>query len=332
MKKAGKIIIPLLIVLLFLTLPVQAGGIKKIAQTGMKWLSIPVGARAAALGGAYTAVVNDASAVFWNPAGIAFVEGKHIFLSQNQWIADITLNSGSLVYNAGNIGAFGVSVSSVDWGVLHGTRRSINSSGFEETGEFSPTDWAVGLSYARRVSNQFAFGGHIKYLHENLGSTLEGTMDDPKKYTAEMNLFAFDFGTIFYTGYKDLRFGMSLKNFSQEKEYRAESFPLPLTFTFGLAMDMTKLWTEQQNHTVTLSVDAIHPRDYTERIQTGCEYSYKNLVFLRGGYKLNYDEEDFTLGGGFLFEINNLKAGFDYSYLQFKNFSAVNMFSFDFKF
>ncbi|MBN2413256.1 PorV/PorQ family protein [candidate division KSB1 bacterium] len=332
MKKIGKFIIPLIIILLFMSLPVQAGGIKKIGQTGMKWLSIPVGARASSIGGACTAVVNDASSVFWNPAGMALTEGNHVFLNQSQWIADITLNSGAIVFNAGNLGVFGASMSTVDWGVFHGTRRSTGSSGYEETGNFSPTDWAVGLSYARRVSSQFAFGGHLKYVHEDLGSTLEGTMDAPKEFHAEMSLIAFDFGTIFYTGYKDLRFGMSLKNFSQEKEYRAESFPLPLTFTFGLAMDVTKFWVEQQNHNVTLSIDASHPRDYSERIQIGCEYSFKNLVFLRGGYKVNYDEEDISLGGGFLFEINNLQAGIDYSYLQFKNFDAVNMFSFDFKF
>ncbi len=313
MKKIGKYFIPLMIVLLFISLPVQAGGIKKIGQSGMKWLSIPVGARSAALGGACTAVVNDASAVFWNPAGMALTEGNHVFLNQSKWIADITLNAGALVYNAGNLGVFGASLSTVDWGVFHGTRRTTSGSGFEETGDFSPTDWAAGISYARRISTQFSFGGHLKYLHEKLGSTLEGTMDDPKEYTAELNMIAFDFGTIFYTGFKDLRFGMSLRNFSQEKEYRAESFPLPLTFSFGVAMDVTKFWTEQQNHTITLSLDANHPRDYSERIQAGCEYSFRNLVFLRGGYKMNYDEEDLSFGGGFLFEINNMKAGFDYS-------------------
>ncbi|MBN2008792.1 PorV/PorQ family protein [candidate division KSB1 bacterium] len=332
MNKIGKSIIPLMIVVFFVTLPVHAVGVKKIAQTGMKWLSIPVGARATALGGAYTAVVNDASAVFWNPAGIALSEGNHAFLCQNNWIADITINAGALTYNAGNLGVFGASFTAVDWGTLHGTRRASNAIGFEETGDFSPTDYAVGISYARSISDQFAFGGQIKYLHEKLGSTLEGTLDAPKDYTAEMSLVALDFGTIYYTGFRDLRFGMSVQNFSQEKEYRAESFPLPLTFKFGMAMNISELLTDMPDHSVTISVDAIHPRDYTERLHLGCEYSFRDMLFLRGGYKTNYDEEDIAFGGGFVFNVGNMGVGFDYSYIQFKNFDAVHMFSFDFKF
>ena len=332
MNKSWKLLIPLIIVIFLITMPAFAGGVKKIAQTGMKWLSIPVGARGTALGGAYTAMVNDASAVFWNPAGMALTEGRHIFLSQNKWIADITINAGALVYNAGDWGVFGASFSAVDWGTIHGTQRATTTTGFIETGDISPTDWAVGLSYARQMSSQFSFGGHIKYVHEQLGETVEGTFDAPRTFSAEMSLVAFDFGTLYYTGFKDLRFGMSLQNFSQEKSYRAESFPLPLTFKFGVAMNVFNLWLDQPDHNFTVAIDAIHPRDYSERLHFGFEYSFKNLVFLRGGYKTNYDEEDFTFGGGLLFEIGNLGVGFDYSYLQFKNFDAVNMFSFDFKF
>ena len=109
MNKSGKLLVPLIIVIFLITMPAFAGGVKKIAQTGMKWLSIPVGARATALGGAYTAMVNDASSVFWNPAGMAQAEGRHIFLSQNKWIADITVNAGAVVYNANSWGVFGAS-------------------------------------------------------------------------------------------------------------------------------------------------------------------------------------------------------------------------------
>jgi hypothetical protein len=329
MNKSGKLVIPIIIIFL-ITMPAFAGGVKKIAQAGMKWLSIPVGARATALGGAYTALVNDASSVFWNPAGMALTEGRHIFLSQNRWIADITINAGALVYNAEDWGVLGASFSAVDWGTIHGTQRT--TTGFVETGDFSPTDWALGISYARRMSNQFSFGGNVKFVHEKLGETLEGTFDAPRTFSAELSLVAFDVGTLYNTGFKDLRFGMSLQNFSQEKSYRAESFPLPLTFKFGLAMNVMNLWMEQQDHNLTVAIDAIHPRDYSERLHFGCEYSFRNLLFLRGGYKTNYDEEDFTFGGGLLFEIGNMGVGFDYSYLQFKNFDAVNMFSFDFKF
>jgi hypothetical protein len=329
MNNKGKIV-PLLI--LMIALPACAGGVKKIAQTGMKWLSIPVGARASAMGGAYTAIANDVSAVFWNPAGVALTDGYHLSLSRTQWIADILVNAGAVSLTDPNWGTFGLCFDVMHWGTFHGTQKINDKPYYVETGDFSPQDWTVGLFYGRRISSQFSFGANIKYIYENLGSTLEGLQDNPRDFTAKMTLFAFDIGTLYYTGFKDLRFGMSLQNFSQEKQYRIESFPLPLTFKFGVAMDVISLFQTQSAHHVTLAVDAIHPRDFTERLHVGCEYSYQNKVFLRGGYKTNYDEEGLTVGAGALMEVNRMAVGIDYSYLFFEHFDPVQMFSFDFKF
>jgi long-subunit fatty acid transport protein len=332
MKKIKNITILILIIMLAALIPLQAAGLKKVAQSGMQWLSIPIGARAAAMGGAYTAVANDASSIFWNPAGVALTKGGNFFLSQTKWIADINVNAGAVSYDAGSYGFFSVSFAAVDWGVFHGTRRADTDAGFEETGDFSPEDWAAGVGYARRVTDRFAIGGHLRYLHENLGSNLEGTMGAGTEYTAKMNLLAFDFGTIYYTGLKDLRLAMSLQNFSQEKEYRVDHFPLPLTFKFGLAMDMTSFLAEESPHSITLSVDAIHPRDYTERLNFGLEYGFRDMFYLRGGYKTNYDEENLTAGAGFNYKTGDLALGLDYGYLQFEHFDAVQMFTVNFQF
>jgi hypothetical protein len=313
--------------------PVQAGGLKKIAQTGMKWMSIPVGARGSALGGAYTAMASDASAIFWNPAGMAISGANRVFLNQTQWIADIKVDAAALSFNTGRWGVLAASFEQVGWGTFHGTRRDPNASaGYVETGDFSPEDWAVGLGYGYRVSDKFMFGGHMKYIHENLGSSIEGTFDSPKNVAGEMNLVAFDFGTLYYTGFRDLRLAMSLQNFSQEKKYRSESFPLPLTFKFGMAMDMLGLVSRQADHQLTVSVDALHPRDYSERLHFGAEYGFRNALFLRSGYKVNYDEEDLSLGAGLKLKISGMAAGIDYAYVRFAHFDAVHMFSFDFQF
>ncbi len=307
-------------------------GIKKVAQSGMKWLSIPNGARASAMGGAFTAIGGGAESIFWNPAGIAHTEGHTVLVNQTQWIADISVFSSAVTFDAGKIGIIGASVSNVDWGTIHGTKRSATGVGFEETGTFSPTNYAIGLSYGRRVSNQFSFGGQIKYIHENLGSNSEGSFDDPKEYTAKMEVVAMDVGTLYYTGFKDLRFGMSLQNFSSEVKYLAEYFPLPLTFRFGLAMDLMTLWKDESDHKLTFAVDALHPRDYSERLHFGGEYQFKNLAFLRAGYKTNYDEESVSFGGGLNVAISNLLLSINYSYLAFDHFDAVNMISFDFRY
>jgi hypothetical protein len=333
MYNIRRFLVPMVLLILAAALPLQATGLKKIAQTGMKWTSIPMGARSAAMGTAFTALADDAGSVFSNPAGIAYSEKGHFFLNQTQWIADISLNSGALSYNVPNWGTFGASFTSVDWGTLNGTRRSNNEQGFEQTGTFSPTDFAVGLSYGRQLSNQFAVGGHVKYMYEELGSTVEGSFEKPQDYSAKMDLIAFDFGTLYSTGFKSLKIGMVLQNFSEEAKYRAEQFPLPLTFKFGLAMNVLDFWLQEgSEHRLNVAVDAVHPRDYSERLHFGMEYGFKNMVFLRGGYKTNYDEESVSFGGGFLYGFSGLQLGIDYAYLHFENFDAVQMFSFDFKF
>jgi hypothetical protein len=314
-------------------IPVRGSGMKKIAQTGMKWLSIPIGARGSGLGSAFTAMADDASAIFWNPAGIALADGNRVFLNQTRWIADIQVNAAALSVNAGRWGVLAASFEQVGWGTFHGTIRDPNATGgYAETGNFSPEDWAAGLGYGYRVSDKFMFGGHIRYVHEKLGSTLEGTFDAPKSFTGELNLLAFDLGTLYYTGFRDLRLAMSLQNFSQEDKYRAESFPLPLTFKFGAAMDVLGLVVKQPDHKLTVTMDALHPRDYSERLHFGAEYGFKDTVFLRAGYKTNYDEEDLSLGAGLKLKISGMAAGLDYAFVRFANFDAVHMFSFDFQF
>lgn len=333
MKNMQKATTLLLLVALCAVGPAFGQGVDKIAQTGMKWLSIPVGARASALGSAYTAMATDAGAAFWNPAGLALAEGRHIFLNQTRWIADINVNAASATYTAGDAGTFGIHFMTVDWGTLNGTRFTGGAELYEETGAFSPESWVVGVSFARRISNKFSFGGTLKYLHENLGSTLEGSFASPEKYSAKMNVMAIDFGTIFYTGYKDLRIAMTVQNVSQEKEYRFEAFPLPLSFKFGAAMNILQLMqSADSDQSVTLAMDATHPRDFSERLHFGVEYSFKKMFFLRSGYKTNYDEEDVTFGGGARLSMGTTSIGLDYSYLAFDNFDAVHMFSFDFEF
>ena len=324
--------IALLVLLAVFLSPVSAQGLKKVGQSGMKWLSIPIGARGTAVT-AYTALASDANAVFWNPAGTAFSQGGHLALNQTQWIADITVNAGAATYEVAGIGVFGVSFAVVDWGTLNGTRRADNDQGYEDTGTFSPENWGMGLSYARRLSDRFAVGGHVKYLYEQLGSNLVGDFDDARTFSADMNVVAFDIGTIYYTGYKDLRLAMTLQNFSQEKRYRQEYFPLPLTFKFGAAMGVNQFFMDESDHTLTFAAEAQHLRDYSERLHFGLEYDFRQLVFLRGGYKANYDQENLTLGAGLKYATTaGLGLALDYSYVAFENFDAVHMCSFDFLF
>jgi long-subunit fatty acid transport protein len=330
------ILIAVIAVMLF-SLQGYAQGVDKIAQTGMKWLDIPIGARPASLGNAFMAGSPDASSVFWNPAGVAMIEGGHVFLSQTQWIADINVLAASGTYDVEDIGTFGIHFMNVSWGSINATQFTGQASLYEQMGTFEPQDFAIGLTFAKQISAKFSVGINMRYIHENLFGDLvgtAGTFDNPQDVAAKMDIVAFDLATMFYTGYKDLRFGVSVKNISAEKAYRFETFPLPLTFTFGVAMDLAQSYfvSEGNPNSLTLLLDAVHPRDFGERVHMGLEYGYNKMFFLRGGYKTNYDEQGLTLGAGIDVNISDFSLGVDYSYLDFGNFDAVHIFSFDFGF
>ena len=323
----------LLILAMLLSTGNVVGQAPKVAQSGMTWLNMPIGARAAGMGSAHVAVTNDAGSFFWNPAGYAFTEGTSLFVNRTQWIADIDVSAGAVSHNFGRYGVVGLNMTGLDWGTFHGTVRSdAADQGFEETGTFTVSSFAAGLSYSYRISRQFGVGVNVKYLHEDLGSTLVGNFDSPESASAKMNLIAFDFGTIYHIGFRDLRIGVSLRNFSNEKAYRAETFPLPMTFRAGFAIDVLSIFNENLNHKLTLASDFIHSRDYTERLDTGLEYSFRDAFFLRGGYKINYDIESFSAGAGVVVDAFGTKTKVDYAFLQIDYFDGVHMFSIDFGF
>jgi len=337
MKRNKLMILIAIVAVMLFSLQGYAQGVDKIAQTGMKWLDIPIGARPASLGNAFMAGSPDASSVFWNPAAVSLLKGGNVFLSQTQWIADINVLAASGTYDVEDIGTFGIHFMNVSWGSINATQFNGQASLYDQMGTFEPQDFAIGITYSKQISAKFSAGINMRYIHENLMGDFvgaEGSFLAPQNVTAEMDILVFDLATLFYTGYKDLRFGVAVQNLSQEKAYRFETFPLPLTFTFGMAIDVMQAYFVEQGsaQSLTLLVDAVHPRDFGERVHMGLEYGYNKMFFLRGGYKTNYDEQGLTLGAGVDVDISDFSLGIDYGYLDFGNFDAVHIFSFNFGF
>lgn len=329
MKRSALFLI-IILLSVFFVMPAHAT-IKKVAQTGLQFLKIDVGARAAAMGGTFLMVGDDANAMFYNPAGIAKMSANlDFFTGRTQWIADINYNAAGLVKNFGKWGNVGVSFISSDYGDIIGTRVAATDKGFEETGNVDVIAGAVGLAYARQLTSKFTLGGQIKYAYEHLGDNLLSTGETVENKVSGL---AYDFGTIFYPGFKSLRVGMSIRNFSPQFKYEEEAFELPLIFRIGAAMDIFDLLSSgPANSSFLLAVDALHPRDYTERIHIGGEFLYADMVALRAGYKINYDEEDFSLGVGIKYNIGGIGLKVDYAYTNLGIFDAVNRFSVGFSF
>ncbi|MBN2088713.1 PorV/PorQ family protein [candidate division KSB1 bacterium] len=301
--------------------------IKKVGQTGLQFLKIDVGARASAMGGSYMMIGEDASAMFYNPAGMARMGSMvDLFVTRTQWFAGINYDAGAIAYNAEKWGVFGISFINSSYGDdIIGTRYSADSpTGFIETGNLNLSALAVGISYARAMTNKFTIGGQIKFAYQNLGENL---LSSGKTDKNEVSGLAYDFGTMFYPGFKSFRLGMAIRNFSPEFKYVTEGFELPLTFTLGFAMDILDLFGEHENP-LTISLDAVHPRDYTERINLGLEYNFMNMIALRGGYKFNYDVESLTGGIGFKKDFGAFAVDFGYAYSSCEYFDSVNRLAF----
>ncbi len=302
---------------------------KKVAQTGLQFLQIDAGARASSMAGAMTIAGYDANAMFYNPAGIARVSSNFDFMANStQWFADIKYNSAALSYSLGDLGTIGVNAIFADYGDIVGTRVASNAQGYETTGNVDVNAYSVGLSYAKNLSDKFTVGGTVKVVGQHLGASLmpDGSLKDNK-----ISGYAFDFGTIFYPGWKSLRFGMTIRNFSREFTYEQESFELPLTFTFGIAMNVFD-FIDIQDQSLLIAIDAVHPRDFSERINLGAEYNVFNMVAIRAGYKTNSDVEGLTLGIGLYYNLSGIKLKVDYSYSKMNYFDNVNRFTVGFAF
>ncbi|MDZ7288567.1 MAG: PorV/PorQ family protein [candidate division KSB1 bacterium] len=307
---------------------------QKLAQTGFKFLSVTTDARAGAMGEAFTSLEVPSAAMFFNPAGLARLNSlASVSLGQVQWIADIDYSFGSIAINPfdGRFGVFGISVISVDYGKFMGTVRSdINPLGYEETGDFSPSAFAVGLGYAKALSDKFSIGGNVKYAKQDLGSAIVKYQTDgsPVSNSYDADVAVFDFGVIYRTGFKSLNFGMCVRNFSKEIKYEEEGFQLPLTFKIGLSMNMKDLFLPgNEMHDFLVTVDAVHPRDYPEQLNIGGEYLFMNLMALRAGYSTPGDEHGFSAGAGLRKSFNNYTFALDYAYTPFGVFDNVNRFS-----
>jgi hypothetical protein len=323
MKKTTLIMIIVMLCIVMI-LPTHAA-IKKVAQTGFQFLKIEMSARAAAMGGSFMMIGTDADAMFYNPAGIAHMDHKYdVFVSQTEWFADMGYKAGALAVDLGNIGTVGASFVTGDYGTFYGTRLSDNTAGYVDTEELTVGAYAVGVGFARRLTDKFSVGGQIKYAYQHLGSS---RMEDGSDVVNELSSLAYDFGTIFYPGYKSLRVGMSIRNFSPQIKYEVESFEMPLTFTIGTAMDILDILGEDHENALLLSVDAIHPRDYTERLHVGGEFLFMDMVAIRAGYKTNYDVEGLTLGAGIDYVLSGINVRIDYAYSLMEYFDAVNRFS-----
>ncbi|MBN1348567.1 PorV/PorQ family protein [candidate division KSB1 bacterium] len=319
---------------------------KKVATSGMTYLGISMGARESAMGDAATAITKGINGLWHNPSAIADIERFAFTFNQITWLVDTKLYGTAFAYSLGDWGTIGIDLTYMDYGEIIGTRpvpKSVDIREFVITGDIAVEDYAIGLSYARRISDRFAIGFKVKRLHESLG-TARFVYRDPgevrpvpdefyKEQEWKLNDWGLDLGTVYKIGWKDLTFAMTMQNFSRDMKYWYEEFQTPMCLRMGMAMDVSEFFMpDNENLAANLSIDALHPNDYTERIHLGTELVCMQQFALRGGYKFNHDVETYTLGLGLNFDVAGVSAILDYAFTSAEYFKDIHRFSFQFAF
>ena len=290
----------LIIVSMICAGPLRAG---EVGSTSLNFLKVGVGARPAAMGSAFSALSNDATACFWNPAGLVDARSGELFFSHHRWIDDISQSAASYTFD---IERFRLGVSMNYFGMGELDRRSVNS--VEPEGTFSPYDLALGISAAYKVKETIAAGITARFVRESIDSE-----------TASAALF--DIGIKAQTMIPNLTTSISVRNLGGQLKYESSAFDAPRIVSLGAAYRKGLPW---QDQSVTVVVEIEAPNDNETRLAVGGEYNWRNFLYGRAGYRTGLEYEDVSFGLG----VNYLELIFDYAYVPYSDLGSSHRFSF----
>lgn len=294
----------------------RANIFEKVGTFGGQFLKISVGARGAGMGDAFVAVADDATAVFWNAAGIARIDQDKSQLSLNHanWPADLSFDQVGYVFHMKKIpGAFAVHA------------RALTMQPMEETTAFQPLGTgrtfdagmlAAGVTYARSFTDKFSAGLTANMIHTGLADLSQQT-------------FSLDLGTLYDVGAAGMKIGMAIQNIGSTERFIEREARIPSIFRVGTSVTLL----QSADQKLIGSFEFSHPPDNSERVNVGGEYSFHKYLFLRGGYAFNYDSEGVAGGVGFHFPVSIAgMADLDYSYTDMLDLGASHRFSMRFQF
>lgn len=332
-KLHGRICMGLLFFVLFIPMtlmgqedeegPTILGGASRAGTAAAQFLQIGVSARAAGMGDTYVALVDNAAGAYYNPSVLAWITQRQALFTHTDLPAGLAHYFGSYVQPVGSVGTFALSFLMLTTGDI-----PVTAAYQGPTGEmFSATEMAIGLSYARYLTTWFAVGGTAKFVAQDLAGF-------------DSRTWAFDVGTIFKTGWRQSRIGMSVTNFGpdisfgEESElgFKSQRFPMPLSFRFGGVIDLVyseknKLWFAAELH---------QPNDNLRHQSIGLEYAFNDLIFLRGGWKIDEETEgpdkdgfaeSFSFGAGLNLSLSGFNGKFDVSWTQMSHLDDLLRFS-----
>ena len=298
--------------------PILGG--QRVGISTAEFLKIGVGSRASAMGDAFVAIANDASALYWNPAGLSQFKDDQLMFSHNMWVVDINHDFVGAVYHMDETNTFGVAFTALS---MQDMPVTTEFQPFGTGDYFGFGDIALAVSYSRKMTEQFSFGGTVRYIEETL---------DKLKMRGVM----IDLGTYYWTGLGTTRFAVTVSNFGNQLApdgqvvligkrsiSQWQAFSPPTVFRIGFAFEPY----QDEINKVTASIQLNHPNDNSENLSTGVEYNWKNTFYLRGGYKFNVDEQNYSFGAGVYVPVSIANVTVDYSYSNFVRLGTAHRFS-----
>ncbi|MEN8192690.1 MAG: PorV/PorQ family protein [Bacteroidota bacterium] len=330
----------LFVILLISTGLFAQNGNTKVGTTSANFLQMEIGARAIGLGGAYVGVADDATALFWNSAGIGLVQNGNAVYQFGSRYADIAHHYAGFVYGLGNDDKIGLMINYVDVGEMEIT--TLNDP--DGTGQnFSASNVAIGLTYARQLTDRVYVGIQGKFIQENI-------------WMESASGFALDIGAIYNIEEKGVRIGMNLCNLGPDMSMTGDNldfykdkvegypgsptpkstlstkeFPLPMVFSMGMSMNFigrNTILLPSSAHKLMLALSANDSFDAPFRGNAGLEYTWQDILSLRGGYHIGYDTKDLSVGFGLNLEsFTSLDITLDYVWNSYGDLGAINIFS-----
>jgi len=315
-----------------------AQSVTKVGTSAAAFLRIPVGSKGTSMGSAFVSIADDATAMFWNPGGMARLTQKSLYVDHSPWLPGLDFNYFALALPFEEAGTVGLNVTALTTAEM--IRTTIDQPmGTGET--FTASSIAVGVAYAYNLTDRFSIGANFKYINEKiLNSSATG--------------FAIDIGTLYTTPFDGIRLGVSISNFGNSMQIDGEDLNVrvdiapdqrgnnqsvvgrlktdkhdsPLMMRVGLSWEALK---SKQNR-LTVAVDGLNPNDNSQSVNVGAELGlFKELLVLRGGFNdlfLDDREKGFTFGGGVNLGIEGgLKFSGGYAYQDFEHLGGISRFS-----
>jgi len=322
----------------------------RVGTRGANFLEIGVGARGEGLAGGYTAIAEGVTAMYWNPAGIADIEGPAAAFTITKLYGDMGINHtfAGAVLPVGSAGAFGIAITSLSSGDMLRTTEAFPEGGDPTFGRtFTYTATAAGLYFARRLTDRLDLGLGVKYASEGIDN-------------ARASYVGVDIGTKFRTGLYGTHIAASLSNLGTSGrysgaaiqsfqvgadgtvplEFSTRSLQMPTLFRFSVRSDVIgasdALLTADKQHDLVAIVEADNAIDTDIQLVTAAQYSFRNMIFARIGKKwVNEKQTSFrsgsfglSYGAGVKLPIaGGRRFSFDYAYTNMADLQNIQVFS-----